>query len=214
MSRPDRKAEILALGEKGLSSAQIARELGLSKAWAMQVLRKNAGLLPNSRQVAGGLPKPFGEDIVNAIREHITYDAESGQLFSRGVPVGCGSSGYVVVRIGGPKGRHLKAHRVAWFIYYGSEPSGQIDHIDGDGTNNRIANLRLSDARTNAFNRRRPASNRTGIKGVSHGYAGSYRVTCGAFGQTVSLTAQSLEEARKARQRLAEQLHGEFVRHD
>lgn len=52
---------------------------------------------------------------------------------------------------GGTHGRYMAvqldnllimAHRVAWALYTGAWPTGEIDHQDGDPTNNRIANLR------------------------------------------------------------------------
>lgn len=37
-------------------------------------------------------------------------------------------------------------HRVAWYLYYRADPGNfQIDHIDGDKSNNSITNLRLAD---------------------------------------------------------------------
>ena len=33
------------------------------------------------------------------------------------------------------------AHRLAWKIYYGEDPPDIIDHVDGDGSNNKIENL-------------------------------------------------------------------------
>lgn len=45
-------------------------------------------------------------------------------------------------RMGRILGRAYKAHRVGWAIHTGAWPVGDIDHIDGDPSNNRICNLR------------------------------------------------------------------------
>lgn len=39
-------------------------------------------------------------------------------------------------------GRTYMAHRLAWFYVFGMWPVGDVDHIDHDICNNRIANLR------------------------------------------------------------------------
>lgn len=56
------------------------------------------------------------------------------------------------------------AHRVAWKWYHGSDPH-HIDHIDGNPSNNAIANLRSVSVDENARNRRlaRSATGRVGI---------------------------------------------------
>lgn len=66
-------------------------------------------------------------------------------------------------------GRLYYAHRLAWFFAHGSWPTGHIDHIDGNPSNNALANLRDVSAETNQQNQRRAhRSNRSsGLQGVS-----------------------------------------------
>lgn len=71
---------------------------------------------------------------------------------------------YIQVRVAG---RLHYAHRIAWVMMNGPIPPGlQVDHIDGDGTNNRAANLRLVTDRQNKRNQRRMSSNTSGYTGV------------------------------------------------
>ena len=64
-------------------------------------------------------------------------------------------------------GRLHYAHRIVWVMHYGPIPDGmQIDHIDGDGTNNRLSNLRIVTASENKRNMRKLKTNTTGYTGV------------------------------------------------
>lgn len=40
------------------------------------------------------------------------------------------------------KGKRYYMHRIVWIMQYGCEPTGDIDHINGIKTDNRISNLR------------------------------------------------------------------------
>ena len=75
------------------------------------------------------------------------------------------TNGYTRV---GVEGVRYAAHRVIWKMYTGEEPIGQIDHINGVRTDNRIENLRVVEGhQENARNMKRKINNTSGNTGVS-----------------------------------------------
>lgn len=110
----------------------------------------------------------------------LRYDADSGILTWRetrkgrgcaaGAPAGTISkrkdTSYIAVMVHGKK---LYAHRIIWHMHFGEIPDGMcIDHIDGNGLNNLIGNLRLASLSDNQRNSRVPANSRTRIQGVNN----------------------------------------------
>lgn len=64
-------------------------------------------------------------------------------------------------------GQRTRAHRVIWKMMHGQDAE-LIDHENGDCSDNRIGNLRLSDIPRNARNAHLYATNKSGHPGVRH----------------------------------------------
>ena len=122
-----------------------------------------------------------------------------------------GMIGYMVGTIFG--GRYL-AHRVAWAIHYGKWPEDQIDHINGNRSDNRIVNLRESTQQENCCNMPKKSDNTSGYKGVWR-YRDGVRWQCAIrhMGKTKHLGLfESAKEAHNAYCQAAQKYHGEFAR--
>lgn len=113
-------------------------------------------------------------------------------------------------------GRNYQAHRVIWAMAHGAWPADQIDHINGDRTDNRIANLRdVTQAQNKANGGKWPGRNPTSR------FIGVERVAAtGKWGATVPFqgkrnwcgTFETEEAAARARDAKAIELRGAFAR--
>lgn len=90
------------------------------------------------------------------LRRQLRYNPETGS-FTR-ITVGTkpislkpNSNGYLRIRVNGVL---YKAHRLAWLHFHGEWPTQNIDHLNGDRTDNRISNLRDVSHRENQNNLR------------------------------------------------------------
>lgn len=63
-------------------------------------------------------------------------------------------------------GKKYYAHRLAWLYIHGKLPDDQIDHINGNGLDNKLENLRSVDGYENQKNRKRDQRNISGITGI------------------------------------------------
>ena len=105
-------------------------------------------------------PKPLPP--VALLRELFEYDPETGQLTYRVRPkrsrIVVGSiagnptqNGYLQVQV---NNQRLLVHRVCWKIHTGQEPPVVLDHVNGNGKDNSIKNLRASSPHKNQGNRK------------------------------------------------------------
>jgi hypothetical protein len=101
------------------------------------------------------------------------------------------------------------SHRVAWAIYYGEWPQGEIDHINGVRDDNRIQNLRDTTRQGQQLNRHIPANNTSGVMGVTwHNPSQSWHVTLTINNQVIhGGYFKDLAQAAK-RRRVLEFWHG------
>lgn len=106
-----------------------------------------------------------------------------------------------------------RAHRVAFALMTGGWPTGLVDHIDGDGRNNRWANLRPASSAENARNKRLTALSVSGVKNVRQTGSGKWssRITVDRKCQHLG-TFDSIEDAAAAYAKASAELHGEFGR--
>jgi hypothetical protein len=112
------------------------------------------------------------------LQERFTYDPAVGRLFYTTAP--CRNQPQ---RVGTPAGgphreggwavsykSSIYLHcRLVWMYIYGQDPGDlEIDHINGDRSDDRIENLRLATRQQQQWNVRRTRSNTSGHKGVSY----------------------------------------------
>lgn len=104
----------------------------------------------------------------------------------------------------------VKMHR----LIAGARPGEHVDHANCDGLDNRRENLRVCSHSQNLCNRGPQSNTSSGYKGVGfHKASGKWRARVGLGGSQEYLGVfDSPEEAARAYDRRATELHGEFVR--
>jgi hypothetical protein len=165
----------------------------------------------------------FGMNEITAerLRELLHYDPATGLLTwlvnpSPRVRIGdvagrVRSDGYRIVRADGQ--RYL-AHRLAWLHVHGEWPPHHIDHINGDPSDNRFANLRPATGSQNQANARKPRTNTSGYMGVRwHTAARKWEARIRLSGRQSSLGCFDCPaEAHAAYMAAAKKYYGEFAR--
>ena len=116
---------------------------------------------------------------------------------------------YIIVRVD----MHLiKGHRLAWFMTHGSWPENEVDHVNGDKTDNRIENLRKATRSENMRNCGMKRNNTSGFKGCRLREKGwQARITLQGKQHHLGFF-KTAAEASAAYEEAAKKLHGEFMR--
>ena len=110
--------------------------------------------------------------------------------------------------------RPFQVHRIIWTLVNGPIPEGlEVDHVDRNGLNNAIANLRLADKSLNGANKKCRKDSQTGIKGITrNGNFPGFKARITVRGQKIHLGVYpTAEAAHLAYMRAAEKHFGEFA---
>jgi hypothetical protein len=116
-----------------------------------------------------------------------------------------------MIRVSKDKWKSVRMHR--WILGL-TNPTQIVDHKNGDGLDNRRANLRLCTTQTNAMNQRAGRKNKTSrYKGVSkHKDGGWSALICHNYKSQYLGYFKSEIDAARAYDRKALELFGEFAR--
>ena len=169
---------------------------------------------------AAGNTRAPAED--HPLREFFRYDPDTGILTTiRYQPGSHRPVGTNVGHLTGNQylsfvfmGRRYYAHRVAWLLVTGAWPAHEIDHINGNKTDNRLCNLRAATHPQNEHNVGLTKRNKSGHKGVSwQARTSNWQAGISVNGKRIFLGLfDSLDEAGAAYRNAAARLHGDFAR--
>ena len=156
------------------------------------------------------------------LQSKFNYDPDTGiftrkytySKFLKGSEVGCkDSEGYLVISF---TNKCYKAHRLAWLYVYGEFPKYNLDHINGNPSDNRILNLREANESQNGFNRKLSKNNTSGYKGVTFSKKSNKWQAAVTVNKKLKYLGQfeDLEFAALVAKEARIKYHGEFARNE
>ena len=154
------------------------------------------------------------------MHEKLSYDPVTGSLTWKkttqwtkaGQAAGTFVNGYVKISINRTT---IPAHRIVMAMENGFWPFGEIDHINGNRSDNRLCNLREVTHQQNCMNRSKASNNKSGYVGVSWHEVGQkwqVHISIGHKSIYLGLFANP-EEAHEAYQKAAQKAYGVFAKH-
>jgi hypothetical protein len=127
---------------------------------------------------------------------------------------GTPKDGYIALNLNTKKFNiRSRAHRIIWKISFNEDPPKEIDHINGNRSDNRIQNLRAVTRSQNNCNSK-TRNNFSGVKGIDFCKRRScWRARIAANKKIIHLGEYKLfDEALAARKNAEIKYHGEFAR--
>lgn len=156
---------------------------------------------------------------LSRLNELLRLDTESGLLYwkiwrgntaSAGSQAGCcRQNGYWAIIIDGSE---YASHRVIWKMVTGNDPVNEIDHINGNKSDNRPLNMREASRQQNNRNTGKRPKNPSGFVGVYKSGKG-WRASVAMDGKLKHLGSfQSITAAAEIAAKARQQVFGEFYR--
>jgi hypothetical protein len=145
-----------------------------------------------------------------------TFQYKDGNLFRKGKQVGFlkkpNNRQYLAVMY---KYKEYYVHQIVYLMHYGYIPK-VIDHIDGNGLNNNISNLRACTQAQNCQNSKKRKDNSSGVKGVYWNTTRKKWIADFIFNGQRKILGQfdSLEIAKQVIEKARKKYHGEFARNE
>jgi hypothetical protein len=218
------RALVVEAYRSGLSFRETGDNFGLSNTSVRNILRKDAPHIMRPTGRCMGTKVPFSvaiPDLTGSILEELfTFNPDDGVFRHKtwrgprcggpGSEAGCVmTTGYIAI---GLPGKLVLAHRLAWLWMTGKWPAHEIDHINGDRSDNRWCNLREATRVQNSRNGGIRSTNRTGRIGLSFDKVRSkYKAAIMVAGKTVfQKRYDTFDEAVAARSAKEKELFGDY----
>ena len=161
------------------------------------------------------------DELLALLDKHFVYDLKAGRMVHRTTRKVASQPTYAnggtyKRRVINFEGLTILEHRAIWLYCKGKLPPSaeglEIDHINGDATDNHITNLRLVTRGQNQFNAGMRKDNTSGLKGVTQTRSGTFAANISINGKVKYLGAfPTAVEASEAYQKKAQELRGEYV---
>lgn len=155
----------------------------------------------------------MASDVLSRMMERIRYEDHTGLFFWKATGRKIGwvhTTGHIKIDF---EKKKYYAHRMAYAFTNGEWPEEEIDHINGNKADNRIANLRACSRIENMRNSPQRAHSKQPYKGVRARANGRWEARISHLKKAIFLgTFNSAEEAYEAYLFAALDLHGEFMR--
>jgi len=149
------------------------------------------------------------------LKSIITYNPDTGIFVRKNgrIPKYVGKNGYMQISI---QYKKYYLHRLAWLYMYGFMPEKEIDHINGNKSDNRICNLREATRTQNRHNTKVSKRNKSGHKNISlHTTSKLWRVVMYKNGTTVvNKYFKEIDDAIDFSKKMRKEIYGNFARID